>query len=201
MAEESKLETITKCASAALAAKTTDQDVRVKAIKYFYNKLGVYADDPVIGFNGSMYKNKEQFESVVKTFGEGKYNEVLAKSTISEILGYARGWGYNAPESIKRSLGPYMNKTYLEIMAGVLAGKQADEKIEAEGGEDAFANRANELAPLLKARAKGKEYKLVMDAIMNIDEVKLKGRLQLKVIETAANHYLNNLAKAIREAH
>lgn len=197
--QNTTLEEMTRHAAAGLAMRTDDPDVQVNSMKYFYmHTYGHDPHDPVIGMNGSMYKNKEQLKSVIDYFGQEKYIGALAKATIGEIITNAAQFGYTAPASVKRALAPYMTKKYTDIIAVIMAGKEADEWIKEAGGENAFATRLNELAPLLQARKKAEEYQPILESLNQIEGVKLKGRVQSKVLETMATYYLNDLAKKIK---
>lgn len=197
--QRTNLEELTRHAAAGLAVNTKDPDVQAGAMQYFYvDTVGNDPEDPVIGYNGSLYKDKAKFESVLKYFGHGKYLEALSKSTIGEIVANAEQFGYKAPDAVKKALAPYMGKTYTEIATVLAAGDEADKIIKEAGGENAFANRMAELAPLLQARKKAEEYQLVANALQQIEAVKLKGKVQSNVLEAIADYQLNKLAKAIK---
>jgi hypothetical protein len=210
MTDPNRLEKIVRHAPMGLAAATPDTDVKIDATKYFYLKCGVDKEDPLIGLYGSVYSDAQkamsqggsldntQLGDVITHYGDKKYREEAVKqATLGEIIESAKCLGYTVPSDIKSALAPYMGTAYSNILNAIKAGKEAVKKINEAGGQTAFIGRMNELEPLLFAIAQAKKYAPVEAAIEQIEKVKLKGRVQTKVLETMAGYYLKDLAKEI----
>lgn len=201
------LENLTKYAKMGLALTTPDVDVKYDATKSFYMGCGVDRDDPVIGVHGSLYTDAQevtkgggsidetQFGQVVNHYGGKKYMKSLEDATIKDIISNAEHFGYHVPEEAKIGLAPYMGTKYSDILKIGKAAKDAEKKIKDAGGYGAFANKVNELAPLLQAMEKLKKYAPAINAISNIERMKLKGKVQSKVLEEMTDIYLKELFK------